>query len=144
MGHLFFCFLRLGIGRAKPLSCFWGAVSGIASIAGMLLLISAYALAPATRLAPFIYCQIVIAAISGAVVLEDWPNMLGWTGILVIFTLWWPLRQPVERPERAAGLRRYPSLEWEDSTNKARFGGLKAGFDALAGGSHDKFCWRAR
>ena len=61
-----------------------GAVSGIASMAGMLLLINAYALAPATRLAPFIYCQIVIAAISGAVVFEDWPNMLSWIGIVVI------------------------------------------------------------
>jgi drug/metabolite transporter (DMT)-like permease len=30
------------------------------------------------------YCQIVVAAISGAVVFEDWPNMLSWTGILVI------------------------------------------------------------
>ena len=55
-----------------------GAVSGIASMAGMLLLINAYALAP------FIYCQIVIAAISGAVVFEDWPNMLSWIGIVVI------------------------------------------------------------
>ena len=63
---------------------FGGAVSGIVSIGGMLFLISAYALAPATRLAPFIYCQIVIAAIIGAVVFEDWPNMLSWTGILVI------------------------------------------------------------
>jgi hypothetical protein len=24
MGHLLFCFLQLGIGRAKPLSWFWG------------------------------------------------------------------------------------------------------------------------
>lgn len=47
MGHLFFCLLRLGIGRAKPLCWFLGGpVSGIASMAGMLLLLSAYALAP--------------------------------------------------------------------------------------------------
>ena len=38
-------------------------------MAGNLLLIMAYALAPATRLAPSVYFQIVIATISGAVVL---------------------------------------------------------------------------
>ena len=53
-------------------------------MAGNLLLKSAYALAPAMRLAPFVYFQVVIAAISGAVVFEDWLNMLSWNGILVV------------------------------------------------------------
>ena len=53
-------------------------------MAGNLLSKSAYALAPAMRLAPFVYFQIVIAAISGAVVFEDWLNMLSWNGILVV------------------------------------------------------------
>ena len=53
-------------------------------MAGKLLLKSACALVPAMRLAPLVYLKIVIAAISGAVVFEDWPNILSWTGILVI------------------------------------------------------------
>ena len=83
---------------------FWGGVvSGIASMAGMLLLINAYALAPATRLAPFIYCQIVIAAISGAVVFEDWPNMLSWTGIAVILLCGGLSASRVSRPKAQPG-----------------------------------------
>ena len=79
-----------------------GAVSGIAS-AGNLLLIMAYALAPATRLAPFVYFQIVIATISGAVVFDDWPNMLSWIGIAVILLCGGLSASWVSRPKAQPG-----------------------------------------
>ena len=82
---------------------FLGAVSGIASMAGNLLLIMAYALAPATRLAPFVYFQIVIATISGAVVFDDWPNMLSWTGIAVILLCGGLSASRVSRPKAQPG-----------------------------------------
>ena len=82
---------------------FLGAVSGIASMAGNLLLIMAYALAPATRLASFVYFQIVIATISGAVVFDDWPNMLSWTGIAVILLCGGLSASRVSRPKAQPG-----------------------------------------
>jgi drug/metabolite transporter (DMT)-like permease len=82
---------------------FLGAVSGIASMAGNLLLIMAYALAPATRLAPFVYFQIVIATISGAVVFDDWPNMLSWAGIAVILLCGGLSASRVSRPKAQPG-----------------------------------------
>ena len=54
----------------------WGplAVSGGASFLGNLLLLAAYRLMPATRLAPFIYFQLVAATAMGAAVFGEWPD----------------------------------------------------------------------
>jgi len=72
-------------------------------MADNLLLIMAYALAPATRLAPSVYFQIVIATISRAVVFDDWPNMLSWTGIAVNLLCGGLSASRVSRPKAQPG-----------------------------------------
>ncbi len=62
------------------------AVSGIASLLGNILLIIAYGMAPATRLAPFVYFQIVAATVLGLVVFGHWPNALACLGMVLIIT----------------------------------------------------------
>ena len=62
-----------------------GVVSGIASMAcNLLILLMANALAPFMLFATFVYFQIVVATISGAVVFDDWSNMFSWTGIALV------------------------------------------------------------
>jgi drug/metabolite transporter (DMT)-like permease len=61
---------------------------------GQLLLIKAFALAPAALLAPFTYAQIVAATAFGALVFEDIPD--GWTLLgtaIVIFSGIYVLRR---------------------------------------------------
>lgn len=55
----------------------WGSL-------GHVLQIQAYRLAPASLLAPFIYLQIVAAAVLGWLVWGDFPDALTWVGIAVI------------------------------------------------------------
>ncbi|WP_269500120.1 DMT family transporter [Castellaniella sp. S9] len=55
----------------------WGAL-------GHILQIQAYRMAPASMLAPFIYLQIVAAAVLGWLVWGDFPDALTWVGIAVI------------------------------------------------------------
>ncbi len=76
---------------------FLGVVSRIVSVASNLLLIIAYALAP------FVYFQIAIATISGAVVFDDWPNMLSWTGIAIILLCGNLSPSRVSRPKAQPG-----------------------------------------
>ena len=59
-------------------------VSSLSSLGGNLLLILAYGLAPATRLAPFVYFQIIAATTLGALVFGHWPNTMAWCGMLII------------------------------------------------------------
>ena len=61
-------------------------LSGGASLLGNILLIIAYGMAPATRLAPFVYFQIVAASILGVVVFGHWPDLLAGVGMVVIIT----------------------------------------------------------
>ena len=61
-------------------------VSGASSMLGNLFLILAYARAPATRLAPFVYFQLIGALFLGWIVFDTWPDgwgMLG-LGLLII------------------------------------------------------------
>ncbi len=55
----------------------WGAL-------GHIMQIQAYRLAPASMLAPFIYLQIVAAAVLGWLVWGDFPDALTWLGIAVV------------------------------------------------------------
>jgi len=76
--------------------------SSLFSMAGNLLLIYAFTLADSTRLAPFVYFQIVAATILGVVVFSELPDALSAAGIAVVLisgfaTLF--LRTP--RPARA-------------------------------------------
>ena len=59
-------------------------ISGLSSLGGNLLLILAYSLAPATRLAPFVYFQIIAATSLGALVFGHWPNPMAWCGMVII------------------------------------------------------------
>ena len=57
---------------------FWSAA---ASMGGNLLLILAYKLAPATRMAPFVYFQLVAATAFGWIFFADLPDALSWAGL---------------------------------------------------------------
>ena len=61
----------------------WGllAVSGGASFLGNLLLLFAYRLMPATRLAPLVYLQLVAATVFGALIFGTVPDGLALAGI---------------------------------------------------------------
>jgi len=50
-------------------------------MAGNLLLILAYKRAPASRLAPFVYFQLVAATVYGFAVFGDVPDALTWLGL---------------------------------------------------------------
>lgn len=56
-------------------------VSAAGSMAGNLLLILAYKVAPATRMAPFVYFQLVAATALGFAVFGDVPDALTWAGL---------------------------------------------------------------
>lgn len=56
-------------------------LSAAASAAGNLLLVLAYKRAPATRLAPFIYFQLVAATFYGLVIFGDWPDTVTLIGL---------------------------------------------------------------
>lgn len=58
--------------------------SAAASMAGNLLLIVAYRLAPATRMAPFVYFQIFAATAFGWLFFGDVPDTLTWAGLALI------------------------------------------------------------
>jgi len=59
-------------------------VSAAGSMAGNLLLILAYKIAPATRLAPFVYFQLVAATALGFAVFGDVPEPLTWAGLALL------------------------------------------------------------
>jgi drug/metabolite transporter (DMT)-like permease len=65
----------------------WGLMfwSGTASMFGNLFLIFAYARAGASWLAPFVYLQLIGAAVYGVLFFGDWPDPLAALGIAVIF-----------------------------------------------------------
>lgn len=60
--------------------------SALCSMLGNLLLLYAYGLAPATRLAPLVYFQLVAAVGLGWLIFGDLPDVWTWTGLLVIVT----------------------------------------------------------
>ena len=60
------------------------SASSLGSLAGNLLLIYAFTLAASTKLAPFVYFQIVAATLLGVVVFGEFPDALSAAGIAVI------------------------------------------------------------
>ena len=58
--------------------------SAAASMAGNLLLVIAYRLAPASRLAPFVYFQLISATILGWAVFGDWPDTFAMIGLALL------------------------------------------------------------
>jgi len=61
-------------------------LSAAASMAGNLLLVIAYRLAPASSLAPFVYFQLISATILGWAVFGDWPDTLTLLGLMLLIT----------------------------------------------------------
>lgn len=61
-------------------------VSALCSMLGNLLLLYAYGLAPATRLAPLVYFQLVAAIGLGWAIFGDLPDVWTWAGLIVILT----------------------------------------------------------
>jgi drug/metabolite transporter (DMT)-like permease len=60
------------------------AASALGSMLGNLLLLYAYRLAPATKLAPLVYFQLIAAVILGRVIFHDLPDAYTWAGLVVI------------------------------------------------------------
>jgi drug/metabolite transporter (DMT)-like permease len=61
-------------------------ISALCSMLGNLLLLYAYGLAPATRLAPLVYFQLVAAVGLGWIIFGDLPDIWTWAGLAVILT----------------------------------------------------------
>jgi len=71
-------------------------------LAGQLAMIRAFALGPASTISPFIYTQIVVAALFGFVVFGDAPDLFTWLGAGVVATSGlYLLRYEARRPTRA-------------------------------------------
>lgn len=60
------------------------SVSALCSMLGNLLLLYAYGLAPATRLAPLVYFQLIAAVGLGWLIFGDLPDIWTWTGLTII------------------------------------------------------------
>jgi len=60
--------------------------SALASMAGNLLLIVAYRMAPASTLAPFVYFQLIAATILGWAVFNDWPDAVTLIGLALLIS----------------------------------------------------------
>ena len=67
--------------EASPLVLGLLAASALCSMAGNLLLILAYGLAPATRMAPLVYVQLIAASAYGWTLFNDRPDALTWLGM---------------------------------------------------------------
>lgn len=61
-------------------------LSAAFSMLGNLLLIYAYRLAPATKLAPLVYFQLFAAVLLGWLIFADLPDLWTWVGIAMILT----------------------------------------------------------
>ncbi|MER0238607.1 DMT family transporter [Fulvimarina sp. MAC8] len=57
---------------------------GVVGTIGHLLIVEAYARAPAAVLAPFSYAELVFAIIAGYVFFGDWPDGLKWVGMAIV------------------------------------------------------------
>jgi drug/metabolite transporter (DMT)-like permease len=58
----------------------------LCSMLGNLLLLYAYQLVPATRIAPLVYFQLVAAVGLGWLIFGDLPDVWTWAGLIVIIT----------------------------------------------------------
>lgn len=81
--------LPLGLINLPPATAPIAALAGISalfSMLGNLLLLYAYRIAPATRLAPLVYFQLIAAVLLGLVLFNTLPDTLTWVGLAVIIT----------------------------------------------------------
>ncbi|WP_039017439.1 DMT family transporter [Halocynthiibacter namhaensis] len=59
-------------------------ISALGSAIGNYCLVMAYRRAEASRLAPFIYLQLISATVFGALIFNTWPDILGFAGIALL------------------------------------------------------------
>ena len=59
-------------------------ISALGSAVGNYCLVMAYRRAEASRLAPFIYLQLISATVFGALIFNTWPDILGFAGIALL------------------------------------------------------------
>jgi len=59
-------------------------ISALGSAVGNYFLVMAYRRSEASRLAPFIYLQLISATVFGALIFNTWPDALGFTGIALL------------------------------------------------------------
>ncbi len=82
-----------------PHGKYWGLLLGvgIAATIAHLFLVSAFARAPASILAPFQYLEIVTATLLGYWIFDDFPDAMKWLGICIIVSsglfIFWRERQ---------------------------------------------------
>ncbi len=87
VGMLVFAVLSLTYGPALPQTVFHAALFALIGIIGglsHLTLIKAYDFAPASRLAPFSYTQLIWATVAGYLVFGDFPDRWSLGGIVVV------------------------------------------------------------
>lgn len=60
--------------------------SALCSMLGNLLLLYAYRIAPATKLAPLVYFQLIAAVALGWIIFADLPDIYTWAGLALIIT----------------------------------------------------------
>ncbi len=81
--------LPFGLSTLPPLTTATATLtltSALCSMLGNLLLLYAYRLAPATRLAPLVYFQLIAAVLLGWIVFADLPDVWTWAGLIVIIS----------------------------------------------------------
>lgn len=61
-------------------------LSALFSMLGNLIMLYAYKIAPATRLAPLVYFQLLAAVIFGWVFFDTLPSLLTWIGLLIVMS----------------------------------------------------------
>ena len=61
-------------------------ISALASLSGNLLLLVAYRMMDAAKLAPLVYVQLISATVLSVVVFSDVPNGLAFLGLGLLFT----------------------------------------------------------
>ena len=78
------------------------AIAGMIGGVGHLILIRAYELAPASRLAPFSYTQLVWITLAGYLVFDNFPDRWSLTGIAILIAagLYIATRQHLKRHHR--------------------------------------------
>ena len=87
VGMLVFAMLSLPYGSVLPRTAFHAALFALIGIIGglsHLTLIKAYEFAPASRLAPFSYTQLIWATLTGYLVFGDFPDRWSLVGIVVV------------------------------------------------------------
>lgn len=84
-----FFLLPLGLAHLPtftPTTAALTVASALGSMLGNLMLLYAYRIAPATKLAPLVYFQLIAAVILGWAIFNDLPDAYTWAGLAIIIS----------------------------------------------------------